>query len=137
MSSPITGRSIDPASRTMVVEVEPLRLQDLAAAEGEELAGQLGRPLAGALDLLDLAPFGIVRVEAGEEQLAVAGDDGDQVVEVVGDAAGELAHRLHAGGEAKPLRGLPTFGVVEEVAMNLLEAALLGRDFRVTLADQL
>ena len=30
------------------------------------------------------------------QQLVVAGDDGEQVVEVVGDAAGELPDRLHA-----------------------------------------
>ena len=39
------------------------------------------------------------------EQLQVAGDHLQQVVEVVGDAAGQLAHRLHLLGLAQRLLG--------------------------------
>ena len=37
-----------------VVEVEHLRLDDLAAAEGQQLVGQLGGPFGGPLDLGDV-----------------------------------------------------------------------------------
>ena len=36
-----------------------------------------------------------LQIAAGEQHVAVAGDDGEQVVEIVGHAAGQPAHRLH------------------------------------------
>ena len=41
------------------------------------------------------------------EQLQVAGDDEQQIVEVVGDAAGQLANRLHLLRLRKPPLALP------------------------------
>ena len=40
--------------RDELIEVEHLRLDDLASPEGEELVGQLGRSLGGPLDLGDV-----------------------------------------------------------------------------------
>ena len=51
--------------------------------------------LRGALDLLDVRAARIAGVEAVEEQVRVAEDRGQHVVEVVRDAAGEAADRLH------------------------------------------
>src|SRR5207249_7440590 len=45
----------------------------------------------------------IVRVRAAQEELAAPGDHGEEVVEVVGDAACEAAHRLHLLGLAELL----------------------------------
>ena len=54
------------------------------------------RALGGLLDLLDdRARSGSSARARSSEQLAVAEDDGEQVVEVVRDAAGEPADRLH------------------------------------------
>ena len=76
------------------IQVEHARLQHLPAAEGEQLPRQRGGPRGGLLDLLGVAAQPRVGV-AADQKLAVAGDRGQQVVEVVRDAAGEAADRLH------------------------------------------
>ena len=77
------------------VEADHLGPQHLLAAEGQELAGEVGGALAGAANLGDELAVGIGRVEAVERHLAEPDDGGEQVVEVVGHAAGELPHRFH------------------------------------------
>ena len=77
------------------VEAHHFGPQHLLAAEGQELAREVGGALAGAANLGDELAVGIVRVEAVERHLAETDDGGEQVVEVVGHAAGELAHRFH------------------------------------------
>ena len=91
------------------VEVDDLRLQHLLAAEGEELAHEARGPLGGAHDVLHLAQARVVRVEAPAQQLAVAHDHREQVVEVVGDAAREPADRLHLLRLAQLLLEPPPF----------------------------
>ena len=77
-----------------LAEVERDRVEDLLAGEGQELARELGGALGGALDLGQL-----VGARPGADppagDLAVAADHGQQVVEVVRHAAGELADGLH------------------------------------------
>src|SRR5439155_26733381 len=82
------------------VEVEDFRLDDLLAAEGEELAGEGFAALAGLLDFAQEFALRIGAIEPAQDDLAVAKDDREQVVEVMGDAAGELAEDLHLLGEA-------------------------------------
>ena len=78
-----------------LVEVEPARMQDLLVGEGQQLVGQVGGAPAGVADVLDLGPPRIAGGEHPQQRLAVAVDDGEQVVEVVRDATGEPADRLH------------------------------------------
>ena len=90
----------DPAQHRLhfrhdVVEVHRLRLQQLPAAEREQLARERGRALARLQHLLDGRPVRIGVAHAFEQQLSVPRDHGEQIVEVVGDAPGELADRLH------------------------------------------
>ena len=78
------------------VEVERARLQRLPAGEGQQPPGQRrrrARPPASA----SAERRGARRscAESRRQQLEVADDDGQQVVEIVRDAAGELADRLH------------------------------------------
>ena len=74
------------------VEVDDARLQHLLAPEGEELLRQRRGALCRLLDRLHVRPLaGLARVEAAEQEAAVHGDDGQEVVEVVRDAAGEAA----------------------------------------------
>ena len=77
-----------------LAEVERMRVEHLLAGEGEQLAGELGGALGRALDLEQL-----VAARAGADppprDLAVPADHRQQVVEVVRDAARELADRLH------------------------------------------
>ena len=86
-SSPRSGRSMRAVSRDERVQVHDLRLHHLLAAEGEELAHEARGPLGGPHDVLHLPQARVVRLEAPAQQLAVAHDDHEQVVEVVGDAA--------------------------------------------------
>jgi hypothetical protein len=70
-------------------------LKDLFPAKGQELSGQGGRLLAGFAD-----QFRVLfreRIAAGprRDQFRVADDRGEQVVEIVGHATGQPAHRFH------------------------------------------
>ena len=80
------------------VQGQDLRLEKLAPTEGQQLAGQMGGPLAGVLDLLDIGPDRVRGPELLEDKVGVAQDSGQQIVEVVRDAAGQPANRLHLLG---------------------------------------
>ena len=115
-------RADDPAQhlfeiRDNGVDVDDARVEHLAAAEGEELARQRRRALGRLLDLEQVVASPIVRREVLEEKLGVAGDRRQEIVEVVGDAAGELAHRLQPLRQVQPLLTL---------AQRFLGAASLG-----------
>ena len=94
------------------VHVGGLRVERLAAREGEQAVGQGGGALGGALRRRHVA-VDIVEaalLHARLHQLQRAGDAGEQVVEVVRQAAGELADRLHLLGLAQGLLGLHQLG---------------------------
>ena len=65
------------------------------AAEGQQLAGQPGRAHPGVLNLGDVGLARIVGIVVHQQQLAEAQDHGQQIVEVVGHAAGELSDGFH------------------------------------------
>jgi hypothetical protein len=50
---------------------------------------------AGLVDFVDAGLGGMIRRDIHAEELDVAEDDGEEVVEVVGNAAGELSEGLH------------------------------------------
>ena len=77
------------------VDVEHFGPEHLLAAEGQELPRQQAGAMRGALDLVEILGAEIGGVERRRHQLGVAGDDGQQVVEVVRDAAGEPADGFH------------------------------------------
>ena len=111
--------------REQRVEVEDARLEHLLAGEREQLAGQVRRALAGPADLRDVLADRVVRRELGEGHVAVAEDRRQQVVEVVGDASGELADALHLLGLAELLFELPALGDVHDGALDDDLAGLL------------
>ena len=76
------------------VQIERARLQHLTAPEGEQLLRQLGGAVGGALDLAQVARELRVVVGTLEQEGRIAGDPGQKVVEVVGDAAGEPPEAL-------------------------------------------
>ena len=95
-----------------LAEVEELAARRLAAAEAQQLLGQPLRALGRALDLGQvLAPLAIV--QARTEQPGVADDRRQHVVEVVRDAAGELADRLHLLRLQQVRLELPAVGDVD------------------------
>ena len=67
-------------------------------AEGQQLARQAGRALGRAHDLLGVAQRRRSGVEPVPDELAVADDRGEQVVEIVRDAARQPADSLHLLG---------------------------------------
>ena len=77
-------------------------LQWLAAREGEQLAGQRRGPI-GAMQGVLQPLRGLAVLHLGGDQFEIAADHLQDVVEVVGDAAGQVANRLH------PLRPAQTF----------------------------
>ena len=89
--------------RHHVGKLEHLRAQGLLAREGEQLPSKAGSAVRVRLDLLDVVIVAVARRVAHQHQVAVADDRGQDVVEVVRDAAGELADHLHLGR----LRDLP------------------------------
>ncbi len=118
------------------VEIDDLGLEDLATAEREQLLGQGRGPVRRAVDLIHVLAPGVIGRQIGEEQVGVSADGGEDVVEVVGDAAGEPADRLHLLRlddlllETAPLGGVAVVvdnggddRVVEEVGEDALEVA--------------
>ncbi len=78
-----------------LVQVESARLQHLLAAQGQELPGERGCAIRRLRDQLDIAPLRIAGGEVHEQEGGPARDDGQEIVEVVGHAARQSAHRLH------------------------------------------
>ena len=76
-----------------VVQVENLRSHDLAPAKGQQLARQRGCLVAGLQDFPHILLF--FGTKAILKNLAVAENDGEQVVEVMGNAPCQLPDRLH------------------------------------------
>ena len=68
---------------------------DLAAAERQHLPGELGGAIGGAVDLLGVGAARIVGAHPVDDDVGVAEDRGEQVVEVVSDAAGQPSHGFH------------------------------------------
>ena len=68
----------------------------VVAAEDQQLAREVGGALGGADDLGHVGGRRVIRADLLADELGVVEDHGEQVVEVVRHAAGELAERLHA-----------------------------------------
>ena len=97
MSSPSNRASIRSTSSTTAFRSTTRGAKPGLAAERQELPGQRSRPLAGPVDFVHRLFCG-ARVRGGERgghEVRVPGDDGEQVVEVVGHPARELADRFH------------------------------------------
>ena len=92
-----------------LVQVEHLRLEHLLAAEREQLVRERRRAGRGLVDEVELAPQRVARRHPSEGELAPAADHGQQVVEIVRDAARQLADALHPLG-------------VEQLQLELLSA---------------
>jgi hypothetical protein len=74
------------------------RLEGLLAGKSEQAADQFGAAAGGGEGRLEVIPRSPGGRAACPQRVQVAGDDGEQVVEVVGEAAGELADGFHLLG---------------------------------------
>src|SRR5690348_9236543 len=77
------------------VQVQDLRLKNLLTAEGEQLASHRGGFFAGHFDFLDALGCGFVQRCGAQEQLAVAEDYAEKIVEIVRNTAGQAANGFH------------------------------------------
>ena len=111
--------------RHRVVDVEETRLEDLLAAEREQLARDRGRPLDCAPDFFDVGPRLVIRGDGGERELGVADHGGQRVVQIVRDAAGESPDRLHLLRLPKLILEVAPFGDVLHSADHADRAALV------------
>jgi hypothetical protein len=94
-SSPISGRRSLPTSFQALVQIEDAGLDGGRPAEGQKLAGQRGAAFGGLLDVVDvLRRFG-GGINAVAKEFGAGIDDSENVIEVVRDAAGQAADRLH------------------------------------------
>ena len=78
-----------------LVEVDEAAVELLPAPEGEQLPGEHGGATTGEPDVLDARPQLALGRQLAGDHVARAHDDGEQVVEVVRDAARERPDRLH------------------------------------------
>src|SRR5579859_119215 len=78
------------------IEIEQLRLQYLLAAEDQQLAREPGSVPGGIFGLHDILPqrLGIIS-ERCQRELRSTDNNGEQVIEVMGDTADQPADRLH------------------------------------------
>ena len=114
-----------------LADVQRVGLQHLAAREGKQLAGQLGAAPRGAGGGCDqLLPVAIVgQCWQFFQHLQVALDHREQVVEVVGDAAGELADAFQALRMLQRILGLGALQAGgQQVGQRLEEAQLVGAE---------
>ena len=94
------------------VEAEDGGLQYLAAAECQELAGEGCGALSRLADLLYLISIGVVGFQPSQDEVAVADDGGELVVEVVGHAPRQPPDGVHLGRLAELLLQPPALGDV-------------------------
>src|SRR5579883_3100089 len=78
------------------VQIERFRIERLAPAESEQAAGENSRPLHAAHGAMDETQHRrIFRRQMSFQRFDIPANHGEEIVEVVGDAAGELADRFH------------------------------------------
>ena len=76
-------------------QIDDLGRENLLSAEGEQLPSQLRGALGALLDQLDVPAVRIMGRQVEEEELAAAGDDRQQVVEVMRHTSREPPDGLH------------------------------------------
>ena len=87
------SRSVD--RRRRAADVDRVGLKLLAAGEGEQPADQLGALLGGAAGHAEDLLLLLLERQPALDQAEAAEHRGEQIVEIVRDAAGQLADRVH------------------------------------------
>jgi hypothetical protein len=90
----------------LVIERDDLGVHVPAPRKSQQLIGELRTQEGRVLRFLEQCLL-LIAIELQFEELMVAGDDEQQVVEVVGDAAGELTDSLHLLGLRQAPLALP------------------------------
>ena len=109
-------------------DIEHLRRQRLAAGKSQKLAGQFRRAIDRVRNRIDVTAAPIFAQLAAAQEIGGGADDRREVVEIVSDAAGQLADRIHLLGLAKRFFGLPPFGDVDRFGQDAGDDAVLIED---------
>ena len=116
--SPSVGRSSFAVSMISVLTSVSRGCERLLAREREQMLGEIGAARGGLVDHpRDGGELRLVLDGVGQD-LDRAGDHGQDIVEVVRDAAGELADRLHLLGLPDALLGGDLVGQVADEAVE-------------------
>ena len=81
-----------------LIEIRHLRLHDLPPLGGQQLLGQVAALGGRGLDVVEEAAVRLEIADQARQDLAAGEDHHQHVIEVVGDAAGELAEALQLLG---------------------------------------
>ena len=122
-------------------DIEHLRLQGLPAGERQQLSGQLGGALHGLGNRVDVAPAPLFRQFAAAQEIGRGADDGQQIVEIVRHAAGQLSDRFHLLRLAQRFLALAALGDVDGLRHRADDRAVLiaqrtHREVEIALADR-
>ena len=122
-------------------DIEHLRLQRLPAGKRQQLRGQLGGALHGFGDRVDVAAAPLLRQFAAAQEVGRGADDGQEIVEIVRDAAGELADRFHLLRLPQRFLALAALGDVDGLRHRADDGAMLvaqraHREIEIALADR-
>ena len=96
-------------------DIEAHRRQRLFARKRQQLAHQDGRPVGVLLDLLNVGEGRVIGAMAAEQQVGKSDHRRQQVIKIMGDAAGELADGFHFLGLGKLNFKVPLFRGVDKV----------------------
>ena len=134
-----------------VAELQALRPQGLLAREGEQLAHEAGSAVRVLLDVHDVLEGRIGRAVVHQQEVGEADDRRQHVVEIMRDAAGELADRLHllalrdlhlertllgrVDGVGDRRLALP-FGLLDGTEINAPAPLLVAREGNIDRLDQ-
>ena len=77
------------------IQVDHFRLQHLTPAERQKLSGQCAGLFTGLLDGVQFPANRIGFAHIRQQDLRISRDDGQQIVEVMRDAARKLSHDFH------------------------------------------
>ena len=94
-------------------DIEHLRRQRLPAGKGQQLPGELRGALDRVGNRVDVTAAPLLRQVAAAQEVGRGADDGQQIVEIVRDAAGQLADRFHLLRLAQRFLGLAPLGDVD------------------------
>ena len=122
-------------------DIEHLRLQRLPAGERQQLSGQLGGALHRLGNRVDVAPAPLFRQFAAAQEVGRGSDDGQQIVEIVRHAAGQLSDRFHLLRLAQRFLALAALGDVDGLRHRADDRAVLiaqrtHRKVEIALADR-
>lgn len=84
--------------RDRIRQLDNLRAQGLAAGEGQKLAHQRRGAVGILLDLHDVREGRIAGAMLQQQQITIADDGGEHIVEIVRHPAGQMPHRLQSLG---------------------------------------